>query len=132
MSKKKKPDLVVWDDSRGYYAKELTYGSNVGAPAIQTEDINGWKIIQAQKANKVFNQRYEELKDEFRKLIDEVAWNEFVFSSKYSFVPVMGETYYLYEKTDGTVFLSLIGPNEWDMKFISATKLNSENKWIKL
>ena len=26
---KKKPDLVVWDEERGYYANELTYGSNL-------------------------------------------------------------------------------------------------------
>ena len=29
---KKKPDLVVWDEEKGYYQRELTYGSNHGAP----------------------------------------------------------------------------------------------------
>ena len=41
--KKKKPDLVVWDEEKGYYSKELSYGSNVGAPAIKLEDVGGWK-----------------------------------------------------------------------------------------
>ncbi len=129
---KKKPDLVVWDEQRGYYPRELTYGSNNGAPAIKLEDVGGWKQIQAQNANKIFTKKYEEIKDEFKKLVDEVSWNEFVYSATYNFLPVIGETYYLYEKKDGTPFLSLIAPNEWNMKFIGATRLESNNKWIKL
>jgi len=130
--KKKKPDLVVWDEERGYYPRELTYGSNNGAPAIRLDDVSGWKQNQANKANKVFNKKFEEIKDEFAHLIDEVKWNEFVYSTNYNFIPVMGETYYLYRKSDGTNFLSLISPDEWSMEFIGATKLKSNNKWIKI
>jgi hypothetical protein len=129
---KKKPDLVVWDETKGYYSKELTYGSNIGAPSIRLEDVGGWKQIQAQNANKIFTKKYEEIKDEFKKLVDEVSWNEFVYSATYNFLPVIGETYYLYEKQDGSVFLSLIAPSEWKMKFLGATRLESNNKWIKL
>jgi hypothetical protein len=129
---KKKPDLVVWDEERGYYPRELVYGSNNGAPAIKLEDVGGWKQIQAQNANKIFTKKYEEIKDEFKKLVDEVSWNEFVYSVTYNFIPVIGETYYLYEKNDGSPFLSLIAPDEWNMKFIGATRLESNNKWIKL
>jgi hypothetical protein len=129
---KKKPDLVVWDEERGYYPRELVYGSNNGAPAIKLEDVGGWKQIQAQNANKIFTKKYEEIKDEFKKLVDEISWNEFVYSATYNFLPVIGETYYLYEKNDGSPFLSLIAPDEWNMKFIGATRLESNNKWIKL
>ncbi len=132
MAKKKKPDLVVWDEDKGYYSKELTYGSNIGAPSIQLEDVGGWKRLQAQNANKIFTKKYEEIKEEFKKLVDEVSWNEFVYSATYNFLPVIGETYFLYEKNDGSVFLSLIAPDEWNMKFLGATRLESNNKWIKL
>jgi hypothetical protein len=128
--KKKKPDLVAWDEERGYYSRELTYGSNNSAPAIKLEDIAGWKQIQAHKANKIFTKKYDELKEDFKQLINEVQWNELVYSSKYNFIPIIGETYYLYEKADGNLFLSPIAPNEWNMKFIGATKLDSNNKWI--
>ena len=128
----KKPDLVVWSEERGYYSKELTYGSSTSAPAIRLEDVGGWKQIQAQNANKIFTKKYEEIKNEFKRLVDEVSWNEFVYSSTYNFLPVIGETYYLYEKNDGSVFLSLIAPNEWRMKFLGATRLESNNKWIQL
>ena len=128
----KKPDLVVWDEAKGYYAMELTYGSNIGAPSIHLEDIGGWKQIQAQNANKIFTKKYEEIKDEFKKLVDEVSWNEFVYSASYNFVPVIGETYYLYERDNGSIFLSLIKPDEWKMKCLGATRLESNNKWIKI
>jgi hypothetical protein len=127
----KKPDLVVWSEEKGYYSNELVYGSSVGAPAIRLEDVGGWKRIQAQTANKIFTKKYEEIKDQFKDLVDEVSWNEFVYSSTYNFIPVIGETYYLFERRDGTPFLSLITPNEWNMKFIGATRLESNNKWIK-
>jgi hypothetical protein len=128
----KKPDLVVWSEEKGYYSKELTYGSSTSAPAIRLEDVGGWKQIQAQNANKIFTKKYEEIKNEFKRLVDEVSWNEFVYSSTYNFLPVIGETYYLYEKDNGSVFLSLIAPNEWRMKFLGATRLESNNKWIQL
>ena len=132
MNSKKKPDIIVWDEEMGWYSKELTYGSNVGAPAIQLEDVDGWKRIQAQTANKVFNKKYEEIKEDFKQLVDEVQWNEFVYSTKYNFLPVIGETYYLYQKSDGTYFLSLISPDEWNMNFVGATRLESNNKWIQI
>ena len=45
--KRKYPDLVVYSEDKGFYSKELTYGSNVGAPAIKLEDVTGWKKTQA-------------------------------------------------------------------------------------
>ena len=130
--KNSKPDLVVWDEEKGYYQKELTYGSNVGAPAIKMEDVGGWKQTQANIANKQFKSRYDELKEEFQKLIDEVNWNDLVYTSNYSFIPVMGETYHLYIKNDDTMFLSLISPNQWRQNHIGSFRLDSTQKWIKV
>ena len=128
----KKPDLVVWDEERGYYSKELTYGSNVGAPAIKVDDIKGWKSNQAREVNKQFKSKYEELKAEFQKLVDEVNWNELVYSSSYSFIPVIGEEYHLYVGKNENLFLSLISPNEWNQQHVGSFKLDSTQKWIKI
>lgn len=128
----KKPDLVVWDKERGYYSKELTYGSSVGAPAIRLEDVTGWKANQANEVNKQFKTKYEELKEEFQKLIDEVNWNELVYSSQYSFIPIIGGIYHLYVGKSDNLFLSLISPNEWNQQHIGSFKLDSTNKWIKI
>jgi len=128
----KKPDLVVWDEERGYFSKELTYGSSVGAPAIKLEDVKGWKANQANEVNKQFKTKYEELKEEFSKLVDEVNWNELVYSSSYSFIPVIGQTYHLYLGKSEELFLSLIGPNEWKQQHVGSFKLDSAYKWIKI
>lgn len=128
----KKPDLVVWDEERGYYSKELTYGSSVGAPAIRLEDVTGWKANQANEVNKQFKTKYEELKEEFQKLIDEVNWNELVYTSSYSFIPVVGGIYHLYVGKSDNLFLSLIAPNEWNQQHVGSFKLDSSNKWIKI
>jgi len=128
----KKPDLVVWDEERGYFSKELAYGSSVGAPAIKLEDVKGWKANQANEVNKQFKTKYEELKEEFQKLIDEVNWNELVYSSSYSFIPVIGQIYHLYVGKSEELFLSLVGPNEWKQQHVGSFKLDSAYKWIKI
>jgi hypothetical protein len=128
----KKPDLVVWDEEKGYYAKSLTYGTSISAPAIKLEDIEGWKRQGAIKVNHQFKTRYEELIEEAKKLMDEYDWNQTVYSAKYSFQPLIGHTYHLYINEDETLFLSLIEPHEWKQKFIASFKLDSTEKWIKI
>jgi hypothetical protein len=130
--KKKIPDLVVYDKDRGYYARELTYGSNIGAPAIKLEDVKGWKQNQANKVNRQFKKKYEELKEEVQKLVDEVNWNEVVYSSQYSFKPNIGEIYHLYIRKDTSMFLSLIHPSSWNQDYIGSFQLDSTEKWIKV
>jgi len=70
------------------------------------------------------------LKLEYQKLMEEYHWNELVYNAKFSFEPVIGETYHMYLGDDGIEFLSLIGPNEWNKEFIGSFKLNSDKKWI--
>ena len=60
-----KPDLVVWDNERGYYQKGLSYGSNVSAPAIKLDNVSGWKQSNADVANKNFKTKFDELKEEY-------------------------------------------------------------------
>ena len=132
-SKKKKiPDLVAYDEERGYYSRELAYGSNIGAPAIKVDNVRGWKQNQANKVNKQFQKKYGELREEFQKLVDEVNWNEVVYSSHYSFQPNIGEIYHLYMRKDNSMFLSLIHPSTWNQDFIGSFQLDSTEKWIKI
>ncbi len=128
----KKPDLVVWDKEEGYYQKGLTYGTNVSAPAINVENITGWKQSNAELANQNFKTKFDELKEAYEKLVSEVNLNELVYASKYSFIPVMGQVYHLYSKADETYFLSLIAPNSWAQKYVASFKLDASHKWAKV
>jgi len=133
MKKKKKyPDQVVYDEEKGFNASILPYATNVGAPAIIVEDISGWKSRGVNKVNHQLKAKFEELKEEYQKMISELQWNNLVYSSKFNFEPVIGETYHLYVGNDGNVFLSLIEPSQWDRECIGSFKLNSEQKWIKI
>lgn len=131
MDEEKKPDLVVWSKDRGYYAKELTYGSNLGAPAIKLDNVQGWKKNQAFEVNKQLKTRFDELKAEYDKILEEVYWNEKVYSSQYNFIPIIGETYYLYQNK-GRTFLSIIEPSSWNYECLGGFKLDSFKKWTKI
>jgi hypothetical protein len=122
----KKPDNV--SDNPGL----LSYGSNVGAPAIQVSNIEHWKEPRVSDVNKQFQERFEGLKNEYQKLIEEYKWNDLVYKAKFNFEPVIGKIYHLYYSTDGSTFLSLIQPNEWNREHIGSFKYNHDNKWIKI
>ncbi len=125
---KDKPDNVA--DNPGL----LPYASNVGAPAIKPDDVATWKSEKVVKTNHYFETRYNEIKEEYRKLIESYEWNKLVYESEFKWEPVKGETYYLYQRSEGKqdLFLSLIEPqyNEWI--FIGAFKLDSNDKWEKV
>ena len=110
----------------------LPYGSNVGAPAIQVSNIEHWKEPRVSDVNKQFQDRFEGLKNEYQKLIEEYKWNDLVYKAKFNFEPVIGKIYHLYYSIDGTTFLSLIQPNEWNREHIGSFKYNHDNKWIKI
>jgi hypothetical protein len=110
----------------------LPYGSNVGAPAIKVVNIEHWKEPRVLNVNKQFEDRFEQLKKEYQKLIDEYKWNDLVYKSKFSFEPVIGKIYHLYYANDGKIFLSLISPNEWKREHIGSFKYNHDNKWEKI
>lgn len=132
----KKPDIVVWSEERGWYASELPYGSNVGAPAIRPnkEEVTLWKQSNLVKVNHYFEAQFNELKESYHRLMDEFRWNELIYRAKFSFEPVLGETYYLYLGEGDKPYLSLINPTEWKQtpNFVGAFRLDSGNRWEKV
>lgn len=127
---KKKPDLVVWEESKGYYAKSLTYGSNQGAPVIKVDDVTGWRAREVANVNYQLEAEYDKIKKEFEKLISDYQLNNFIYSKvDYTFLPIVGKTYFLYQRNDETYFLSIIEPTQWKQKFLFAVYLDNSNKW---
>jgi hypothetical protein len=120
----RKPDNVA--DNPGL----LPYGSNIGAPSISVDNIDGWKKSNVLKVNKELNIRFEELKTQYQKLIEEYEWNQLVYSAHYNFEPIIGEVYYLY-RNQTKIFLSIIKPEEWNLEYLGSFRLDSNNKWIK-
>ena len=119
------------DDNVAKKPNLLPYGSNVGAPSIKPTDISSWKDEKVVTTNHYFSSRFDEIKKDYLKLMEEYEWNTLVYNAEFRFKPVMGKVYFLYQKDDGKLFLSLIEPNEWDKIFIGAFKLISDNRWEK-
>lgn len=130
--KTSKPDNIVYSDEKGYNANMLPYATTVGAPAIKTDDVAAWKTRGIHQVNKEFENKFDELKLQYLKLMEEYEWNDLVYNAKFSFEPVVGEIYHMYQAENGTHFLSLIGPNEWNKEHLASFKLNSDKKWVKI
>ena len=112
----------------------LKYAGEISSPVIRQDDIKKWESDAVKSVNDHFSQRFDEIKKEYSKLIDEFKWNDLVYKSNYSFKPIQGKIYHLYQKDDDSksLFLSIIDPSEWDMLFIGSFKLLSNNKWEKI
>ena len=122
----KKPDMFAENKS------VMPYGDNVGAPAIRPDDVDTWKNEKVIKTNHYFETKYDEIKEEYKKLIERYEWNKLVYESDFRFEPVKGQTYYLYQRDTGSLFLSLIEPEYNNWLYIGGFKLDSEDKWEKV
>lgn len=124
--KDKKPDSYVEN------AHILPYGSNISAPAIKLENIAGWKSQKIGKANEYFSTKLQEIKDKYENLVADFEWNGVVFNSDYNFEPIIGNEYFLYKRENGSFFLSMIEPDEWNANFIGSFRMTTDNKWEKI
>ena len=123
---KNKPDQVADNPSI------LPYASNIGAPAIKPSNLTSFKEEKLVKTNKYFSSRYEEIKEEYKKLMESYEWNQLIYNCSFSFKPEKGEIYHLYQRNDQNLFLSIIGPTEWNEIYIGSFRLDSNDKWEKV
>lgn len=112
----------------------LTYGISPSSPAsISPVEIDKWKGKVSPTFRSYFQERYDDLVRQFQELAEEFNNNRLVYESSISFEPVIGQTYYLYQKLDGTRFLSLVGPNEafWS-GYLGEYRMTAQYTWEKV
>tara|TARA_R100001460_G_scaffold32481_1_gene63714 strand:- start:1761 stop:2144 length:384 start_codon:yes stop_codon:yes gene_type:complete len=122
---KDKPDMFAEEKAI------MPYGDSVAAPKIDIPNTNAWVAQQSVDVNNYLSSKFIELKEEYAKLIALYKWNELVNQAEFNFIPVKGHTYYLYQREDERLFLSLIEPEYWEQLFVGEVTLDSDNKWIK-
>ena len=128
--KKKYPDNIVYDYKLDKFdANTKPYPTSVGAPGFEPIKVDKSSGVTA---NHYFESRLNELKEEYKKLIQEYNWTKLVYESSYSFQPVVGHAYHLYESKDKSLWLSLIGPDEWDQPYVGSFELLTNGKWQKI
>jgi hypothetical protein len=110
----------------------MSYPHHVGAPKIEPVDLSLFNQLQAHKVTKSLQKRADEISKLVKGLQEDYVLNLELYSAARSFEPVLGECYHLYEKGDGSQFLSLISPREWNQKYLYSGSLNSDGTWSKV
>ncbi len=129
MLKKKIPDQVVWDEAQEeYIARLLPYAAQASGPVIQIPNVDAFKQKGVEKVSKQLQSELEELQSKIKAFVKSASDTQKVYTAKFKFEPIVGETYFLYEGEDED-YLSLIAPDQWQKKFIGAFRLSSEYKW---
>ena len=108
----------------------LPYAGNIGSPVITVEDTSHFKQKQVTKFNNFVDKKFHELKKQIDELSELYQLNEFIFSLELRFEPIIGETYYVYQKDNSKNFLSMIAPHECKFLYICSVKLNTEGQWV--
>ena len=130
MKKKKYPDNIVYDYKlEKFDANVKPYPTSVGAPGFEPIKVDKSSGVTA---NHYFESRLNELKEEYKKLVQEYNWTKLVYESTYSLQPIVGEPYHLYESKDKSLWLSLIGPDEWNQPYVGSFELQTNGKWEKI
>tara|TARA_B100000287_G_scaffold89470_1_gene81849 strand:+ start:140 stop:532 length:393 start_codon:yes stop_codon:yes gene_type:complete len=128
--KKKYPDQIVYNEETDKFDANLkSYPTTVGSQKFEPIKVDK---SDSYKADNYFDSRLKELKEEYRKLVEEYNWTRLVYEAEYSFQPLLGEEYFLYERENKNLFLSLIKPTEWDKKYVGSFKLMNNGKWDKI
>lgn len=119
----------------------LEYAHNVGGfSVIPTEKgmIKGRAMnAMHEQTQRQMDQIYEQMKllaKQVNDIKDRADVSHLIYDAEMSFQPLIGETYYLYQKEDGKQTLSLVSPSEWGKnmpfeKFIAEVKLLSDHTW---
>jgi hypothetical protein len=119
----------------------LPYASSVGSVAIKpTEEgvIKHKSLLAMEQQTDMqldqIRQQIELLARQAQELRKRKELSLMIYEAKLNFQPVIGQTYYMYEKRDGSHLLSLVSPREWGgsgpfKQFVSAVKLLADHTW---
>ena len=130
MPEKKKPDLVVYHEETGTYDAALRpYATSVSAPKITTDDLTTWKNNYVKAFNHRSQAKFEELKNQYQTLLEEIQDNNRILDAEFNFEPNVGSVYHLYARAHKKPFLSLIEPDQCKFEHLGSYVLNHERIW---
>ncbi len=119
----------------------LPYAHTAGGAVIKPEDMGKVKgrsvLAMRQQTDRQMNQLYEQMEVLARQaklLADRKEISERIYDAAMGFEPIISETYYLYEKEDGSDLMSLVAPEEWGRSFkysryLAKVKLLADHTW---
>ncbi|MEM9077875.1 MAG: DUF2452 domain-containing protein [Bacteroidota bacterium] len=131
--KKKKPDNIVFNEEEQEYDAFLKpYATSLSSPKIQSNNLSPWKNSNIRKVNSSLKAEFDEVKEQYQQLMERYEYNNLVYAAKFSFQPIVGETYHLYRNKNSEAFLSILAPNECNFEHLGSFRLGSDHIWEKL
>lgn len=119
----------------------LPYGHHGGSALVKPEDIGKVKgrslsAMQSQ-TDMQMAQIYKQMQllaDQAKMIQERVNFSERIYKVAMGFEPLINHHYFLYEKEDGTDFLSMLSPEDWGRKkpfskFLGEVKLLADHTW---
>jgi hypothetical protein len=130
-----------------YYHKQMSvlpYSSSVSGAVIRPTEEG---VIRHKSLTAMEEQTNMQL-EQIRKQIELLALQAqeiqkrkelsmIIYEAKLSFSPVIGHIYHLYEKKDGSYFLSMVSPQEWGRsasfnRCVASVKLLADHTWMEV
>lgn len=109
-------------------ANYLPYPASRLAAKIVPQDLTSFKSYGITRVERELQQEMVELREAYMKIIDAFNWNKLIYEAHFSFEPVIGELYHLYE-INGKRQLSMIEPQGWHQKWLGTFRLNADRRW---
>ena len=125
----KLPDSFVVDR----YSK--TYPTEIGSQPFRPDEIELFKLDKTNNLKHYYVSKFDELKKEYEKLMEDIHINEMIYQAKYTFQPIVGQNYYLYLNDDNDKFLSIISPTEWGRRkfeYLGTFQLQTDGRWFEI
>lgn len=104
------PDKVIEDRN------QKTYIAEYSAPKIEVPNLSNFKTNKDNNLSNQIKSRMAEIKKEYDDLVKLYEFNAKIEGYEYSFVPVIGHTYYMYTN-ENKKFISLISPEDFTVKY---------------
>lgn len=118
----------------------LPYAHTVGGAVIKPVDkgrVKGLAVSAMYEQTEMqldqIRRQVELLASQAQEIHKRVEISERIYLSEMNFKPLIGHTYHLYTRSNGTEFLSMIGPDEWGRSapviFQATIKLLADHTW---
>ncbi len=120
----------------------LPYAHTSGSAVIKPIDKGRVKGVAVEAMRQQTNMQLEQIRrqmellaEQARRIQRRIEVSEMIYAADLGFRPVMGQTYYLYERPDGSHALSMIASDEWGRKgspfksYIAAATLLADHTW---
>lgn len=119
----------------------MEYATSAGSAIIRPEDMGKVKgrahlAMRQQTFDQLekLHRQIAHLTSQAAEIKDRIDVSERIYDAKMNFEPVINHSYYLYERKDGSDFLSMVGPEEWGSNmpynaFLAKALLLADHTW---